>query len=111
MAAKKKARLEGGPEPGAGRWPGKFGRLQAWLEANAGEGDLDFGALEVVEQHDGQGYSVVSKAPIEEGQPIVKVPQKCVLHMGAVLASELGRVVTASGAAVHEQTSCSSCRG
>ena len=54
----------------------------------------------------------MSKVPtIEEGQPIVKVPQKCVLHMGAVLASELGRVVTASGAAVHEQTSCSSCRG
>ena len=107
-AAKKKARLEGGPGAGAGggpgRWPGKFGRLRAWLEANAGEGDLDFGALEVVEQRDGQGYSVVSKVPIEPGQPIFKVPQKCVLHMGAVLASELGRVVTASGAAVHEQT-------
>ena len=42
---------------------------------------------------------MVSKVPtIEEGEPIVKVPQKCVLRMGAVLASELGRAVTASGA-------------
>ena len=131
--------MRGGPE-GAGpakrarrapaRWPGAFGRMQEWLEAEGeradpaaaagGEGGggggpaLVVGHLEVRDQAGAGGHSVFAVGPRNAGEPLVRVPQSCVLHWGRVVESDFGRRLEARRAElaaapeeavqVHQQT-------
>ena len=109
------------------RWPGAFGRMQEWLEAEAGragggggEGGggggppLVVGHLEVRDQGGAGGHSVFAVGPRRAGEPLVRVPQSCVLHWGRVVESDFGRRLEARRAElaaapdvavqVHQQT-------
>ena len=126
--------LGGGEAPGGGsggggargegraRWPGAFGRMQAWLEAEAAAGaGLLAGHLDVRGPGAGGapgGHTVFAADARAAGEPLVRVPQSCVLHWGRVVEGGFGRrleavrqnVVRAQPEAgraalqVHEQT-------
>ena len=112
---------------GGARWPGAFGRMQAWLEAEAraaapagagaGAGaGLLAGHLDVRGPGAGGdpgGHTVFAADARAAGEPLVRVPQSCVLHWGRVVESGFGRrlearraALAAAGAAppVHPQT-------